>query len=129
MRLRTAILYVKDFQRMTRFYSEAFEIGPRTSQSSDNWAFFDIGETGFALHAIPAELANSIDIACPPVPREQIPVKLIFDVQDVEETRTRLELLGARSLRRPWQKPGEACDLADPEGNVFQICTRDSHSR
>lgn len=50
-------------------------------------------------------------------------MKLIFEVKDVESERSRLESLGIKLLRRPWQKPGEACDAVDPEGNVFQICS------
>lgn len=51
------------------------------------------------------------------------PVKLIFEVKDVESERARLESLGTRILRRPWQQPGMACDAVDPEGNVFQLCS------
>jgi predicted enzyme related to lactoylglutathione lyase len=57
--------------------------------------------------------------------REYEAVKLIFEVKDVEAERERLESLGLRTIRRPWQKPGEACDAVDPEGNVFQICSSD----
>jgi len=37
-------------------------------------------------------------------------VKLVFEVKDVEAERSRLESLGIQTLRRPWQKAGEACD-------------------
>ena len=77
----------------------------------------------FSLHAIPTEIAKSIEIGSPPTPREEDPVKLVFKVKDVELVRARLESLGVQILRRPWQKPGAACDAVDPEGNVFQICS------
>src|SRR5215469_16524594 len=77
----------------------------------------------FSLHAIPAEIAKNIEIASPPTPREEHPVKLIFEVKDVESECARLESLGIQLVRRPWHKPGEACDAVDPEGNVFQICS------
>ena len=123
MRLLTAMLYVKDMQSMKRFYSELLGAGPDTKRSSVSFAVFDTGVARFALHEIPAELARNIEIASPPIPREHDPVKLIFDVEDVEETRARLESHGAQVLRRLWQKPGEACDMADPEGNIFQLST------
>jgi predicted enzyme related to lactoylglutathione lyase len=126
MQLRSAILYVKDLERMKRFYSEMLGIVPTNHQWTDTWATFETGGSRFSLHAIPAEIAKNIEIGSPPTPREQDPVKLIFEVNDVESERARLESLGAQTLRRPWQKAGEACDAVDPEGNVFQICASGS---
>lgn len=117
------MLYVKDLERMRRFYGEMLGVPPINQEWTDVWAAFDTGGARFALHAIPAEIARGIDIASPPPPREKAPVKLIFEVKDVESERVRLESLGIQILRRPWQKPGEACDAVDPEGNVFQICS------
>jgi predicted enzyme related to lactoylglutathione lyase len=48
-------------------------------------------------------------------------MKLIFAVDSVPAERSRLEAMGITMLQRPWQKPNEACDGVDPEGNVFQI--------
>ena len=96
---------------------------PTNNDCLDAWATFETGDTRFALHAIPAEIAKNIEIKSPPIPRETDSVKLIFEVEDVESERARLESLGIQVLRRPWQKSGEACDAVDPEGNVFQICS------
>ena len=117
------MLYVKDLKRMRRFYADMLGVQPVNQEWADVWAAFDTGGARFALHAIPAAIANGIQIASPPSPREKDPVKLIFEVQDVEAERARLESLGIQTLRRSWQKPGEACDAVDPEGNVFQICS------
>lgn len=116
------MLYVKDLERMKQFYGDMLGVKPTNQNWTDVWAAFDTGGTRFALHAIPAEIAQDIEIALPPAPREQDPVKLIFEVKDVESERARLESLGIRILRRPWQQPGVACDAVDPEGNIFQIC-------
>lgn len=78
---------------------------------------------GFPSMRFPAEIAKSIEIESPPIPREEHPLKLVFDLKDVEVERERMEALGVQILRRPWQKPGEACDAVDPEGNIFQICS------
>jgi predicted enzyme related to lactoylglutathione lyase len=123
MQLRSAILYVKDLERMKRFYGEMLGTGTSNQRWTDAWATFETGGACFSLHAIPAEIAQQIEIQSPPVPREEQPVKLVFEVTDVELQRARLESLGIQILRRPWQKPGEACDAVDPEGNVFQICS------
>jgi predicted enzyme related to lactoylglutathione lyase len=121
MQLRSAILYVKDLERMKRFYSQMLGANPTNRDWTDAWASFETGGARFSLHAIPVEIAKSIRIESPPIPREQHAVKLSFEVKDVESERARLESLGVQTLRRPWQKPGEACDAVDPEGNVFQI--------
>ena len=117
------MLYVKDLERMKQFYGDMLGVQPASRNWSDVCATFDTGGARFALHAIPAEIAKHIDIASPPTPRENLPLKLIFEVKDVESERTRLESLGIEMLRRPWQQSGEACDGVDPEGNIFQLCS------
>lgn len=123
MQLRGAMLYVRDLERMKRFYGDLLGIQATNQNWTNVWATFDTGDVRFALHAIPAGIAETIEIASPPVPREQEPVKLIFEVTDVEGERERLESLGVQILRRPWQQPGVAFDAVDPEGNIFELCS------
>lgn len=117
------MLYVKDLERMKQFYGNILGVSPTNREWTDVWAAFDTDGFRFALHAIPAAIAKDMEIASPPAPREEHPVKLIFEVKYVESERARLESLGIRMVRRPWQNPGEACDAVDPEGNIFQICS------
>lgn len=126
MQLRGALLYVKNLKRMRKFYSEILQAEPTNQEWTDAWASFDEGAVRFALHAIPADIAANVEIASPPRPREDGVVKLIFEVEDVEAVHLRLEALGVQTIRRPWQKPGIACDAVDPEGNIFQICSSNS---
>jgi len=109
---------------MERFYGAMLGTSPTNQEWTDVSTTFETGCADFSLHAIPAEIAKGIEIESPPIPREEHPVKLIFEVKDVEAERARLESLGIQTLRRPWQKAGEACDAVDPEGNVFQICSQ-----
>jgi predicted enzyme related to lactoylglutathione lyase len=120
MQLRGAMLFVKDLHRMKRFYGEMLGVEPE-NRGADDWAVFDNGRIQFCLHAIPTALAVDIDIATPPETREEVAVKLMFEVKDLEAERERLESFGARIIRRPWQNRGEAFDAVDPEGNIFQI--------
>jgi predicted enzyme related to lactoylglutathione lyase len=122
------MLYVRDLERMARFYREMLGIKASNQNCTNAWATFDTGDVRFVLHAIPEGVAMSIEIACPPVPREHEPVKLIFEVEDVEGERERLESLGVQTLRRPWQESGQACDVVDPEGNIFQLCSSGSNA-
>lgn len=113
---------------MTGFYGEMLGIEPSNQTFTNASATFDTGDVRFVLHALPADIAKNIEIACPPVPREQEPVKLIFEVADAEGERERLESLGTQTLRRPWQQLGQACDVVDPEGNIFQLCSSGSNA-
>ena len=115
------MLYVRDLDRMKGFYSDLFGVQPSNHNWTDVWATFDTGGVRFALHQIPEDLARNIEIVSPAVPRENLPVKLVFEVMDVEGERARLESLGIQTLRRPWQEAGKACDAVDPEGNIFQL--------
>ncbi|MGH9613098.1 MAG: VOC family protein [Bryobacteraceae bacterium] len=117
MRLHRAMIYVKDLPRMREFYSQMLGIKPANEKWTGEWAEFDTGSARFALHAIPAYIARQIEISSPPQAREKDPVKLTFEVDDVEAERRRLASLGATMVQRPWG----SWDGIDPEGNVFGI--------
>lgn len=123
MRLRNAILFVKDMERMKRFYGEMLGVGAGVLDASGAMVRFETGGAGFSLHAIPAEVAEGIEIASPAVAREESAVKLVFDVADLERERGRIVSLGGRILERSWLGAG-VFDAVDPEGNVFQVCLR-----
>src|SRR5882757_4780138 len=50
---------------------------------------FEAGATRFSLHSIPPEIADQIRISSPPRPREENPVKLSFEVDDIASERQR----------------------------------------
>ena len=108
---------VKDLRRMRAWICEMLGVKPSNDTWTDSWTEFDAGGVQFALHAIPPEIASQIEITSPPRPRGQNPVKLIFEVEDVDSERARLESLGITMVQRPWG----AWDGIDPEGNVFGI--------
>ena len=87
---------------MRQFYSEMLGSQPVNRESTDTWAEFETGDARFALHAIPSEIANEIKISAPPQPREKNPVKLVFEVLNVEAERTKLQSRGVTMIRRPW---------------------------
>ncbi|MCM3873568.1 MAG: hypothetical protein ND895_23025 [Pyrinomonadaceae bacterium] len=118
MRLRCAMIFAKNIELMANFYRDAVGLTPITAESSEGWLEFDAGGVALALHAIPADIAKDIEITNPPTIREGTPIKLVFEVSDVEVARIRLMKHGARmSEPSAWG----SCDGADPEGNVFQI--------
>jgi catechol 2,3-dioxygenase-like lactoylglutathione lyase family enzyme len=117
MRLKCAMIFVKDLDRMAEFYGQTLGLKPRAETRTDAWVEFDAGNATLALHAIPPHLADRIEISSPPQVREKNPTKIVFAVEDVQSERARLEALGVTMVLRPWG----TCDGVDPEGNVFQI--------
>lgn len=53
MQLHSALLYVKDLERMKRFYGEVLGFRPSKQGWTDTWATFETGGAWFSLHAIP----------------------------------------------------------------------------
>ena len=120
MTLHGAMLFVKDLDRMTAFYTDVlgFTVVPETRLA--NWVEFQSNGSRFSLHAIPPEIAKGIVIDSPPVPREGGGTKLTFAVADVAATLARIEAMQLPLLRRPW---GEV-EATDPEGNIFGLRAR-----
>lgn len=117
MRLKRAMIYVKDVNCMAAFYENTLGLKAIEETRTHNWIEFDAGAIKFALHAIPAEIAEQVEISSPPRPRETNPVKLSFEVHDIAAELRRLESLRVVVVQRPWA----AYDGIDPEGNVFGI--------
>jgi extradiol dioxygenase family protein len=117
MRAALILLYVKDLPRMAAFYGGPLGLVADPKTRSDTWVEFDAGAIRLGLHAIPAGIAAGIEIAEPPVVREETPLKLIFAAEDVAAEAKRLEALGVTVFQHPWG----SFDALDPEGNVFGI--------
>ena len=117
MRLNRAIIFVKDLRSMAAFYGGTMQLELIDDSRTESWVEFDAGAIRLALHAVPSHIAENIEITQPPHAREDNPVKLIFEVDDLEARISSLESEGVKIVQRPWR----ACDVIDPEGNIFQI--------
>jgi catechol 2,3-dioxygenase-like lactoylglutathione lyase family enzyme len=113
MRLNRAMIYVNDLPRMTAFYGTT--LGLNVIAQMDDYVEFDTGASRFALHAIPISLRCVPSV--PVQPREKNPIKLSFEVENVDSECKRLERLGVTIVTRPWGSR----DGIDPEGNIFGI--------
>ena len=118
MALQGAMLFVKDLERMTAFYTDVLGMHVIPATRLPDWVEFESRGSRFSLHAIPAEVASTITIDSPPPPRERSATKLTFEVADVDGTLARIRAMGLPLLPRPWG----AIDATDPEGNVFGLC-------
>jgi predicted enzyme related to lactoylglutathione lyase len=117
-----AVLYAKDLDRLVEFYSLVAGIEPQTIEKGV--AILGSRPSQFVILRIPKRIADTIDIATPPEPREDTPLKLVFGVEDIAHARQRAAELGGamNAVEREWEFEGaKVCDGHDPEGNVFQL--------
>ena len=118
MHLKQVVLFVKNVNAMTGFYSGVLGLAPIVEECTADFVVLSAGSARLALHAIPPHIASTFTIEDPPVPREDTPIKLVFAVEDVAAERARLVAAGV-SMKELYS--WGACDGIDPEGNVFQI--------
>jgi predicted enzyme related to lactoylglutathione lyase len=117
-----AVLYAKDLGRLLDFYSSVAGIEPQTVEKE--YAVLGSRPAQFVIVRMPKRIADTIDIATPPEPREATPLKLVFAVEDLAHARQRAAKLGGaiNAAEREWEFEGaKVCDGHDPEGNVFQL--------
>jgi catechol 2,3-dioxygenase-like lactoylglutathione lyase family enzyme len=118
IRLGAAVVFAKDMPRLAEFYHEALGLPVIAAPMAPGWIEFDAGGVRLALHAIPPRIARQIEITTPPRAREETPIKLMFEVDDLEEVRRRLVRYGATMFE---PRSTGVCDGLDPEGNVFSL--------
>lgn len=118
LRLATAIVLAKDMERMVEFYHVALGLPLIDAPMAPGWIELDAGGVRLALHALPPREARKIEITNPPRAREESPMKLVFEVDDIDSTRRRLVQSGATMFE---PKAFGVCDGLDPEGNVFSL--------
>jgi len=119
------ILFAKDMQVLQRFYEDVLGLTRiNTADDSDGFITLDGGGIQLCLHNIPPAHAKKIEIKDPPVPRSDTPMKICFQVEDVEAVRAELQVKGVQVLKTMSSGSISFCDATDPEGNVIQISTR-----
>lgn len=118
MKLRQAMIFAKDMDRMTAFYRDGLGLREIPETRQEGWVELDAGGATLALHVIPEAIARDIEITDPPQARSDTPIKLVFETPDPTAARAHLVSLGA-VMNEP--RRGGSCDGLDPEGNVFQI--------
>jgi len=115
-------IYVKDLSKLTEFYTGLLELDIRQAESG--FAVLGRGAVELILVAMAPEWAQAVVITSPPEIREETPIKPLFPVKDIAQTRARAEGLGGRlkESAAEWAfHPYRVCDGYDPEGNVFQV--------
>ena len=117
-----AVLFAKDLRRVAPFYRAVMNAG--LLDAGANHETLDCGGFHLVIHQIPGALANSIEIANPPVRREATAIRLDFPVADINRARQHARRLGGEvdDQPPPWAVDSGSIYLGfDPEGNVFGL--------
>jgi predicted enzyme related to lactoylglutathione lyase len=116
------VVYVKDLRRMRSFYQVAFNMV--AIDESDDYCVLESEVLTMSLVAAPERIAAGITLSDPPLRRENVPIKLAFGVNSLDDLRPVLAELGGAvdPPQTQWSfRGGIHCDGVDPEGNVLQL--------
>ena len=77
------------------------------------------------IHSIPTQIADTISLTSPPVPRDEMAMKPVFEVGSLSNALAQVPLLAGVVTDRTFTSDGVTRhDIIDPEGNVIQIRSR-----
>ncbi|MDZ7653412.1 MAG: VOC family protein [Burkholderiaceae bacterium] len=116
------VVYAKDPTRVARFYEDV--AGLRVTELDDAFILLEGAGVELVVHAIPAAIASTFEIAVPPERREDGAIKPCFTVTDLQRARQRAAVGGGLldPAASEWTWRGlRHCDGHDPEGNVIQL--------
>ena len=108
---------------MTAFYREVIGMLEAPGGSAD-WQVLTSDGAELALHAIPKDVADKIEISDPPRPRHDVLVKVCFRVSDPKAVRDELLARGVQMFEPSGFGELVLCDGTDPEGNMIQFSNR-----
>ncbi len=120
-----AVLYAKNVARVCTFYQEV--AGLEMIRAEDDHVVLESPVFQLVILAVPAAIAATFEVATPPIPRTETPIKLFFPVVSIDEARRAAARLGGglNPADRVWVYQGfNICDGYDPEGNVVQFRER-----
>lgn len=117
-----AVIFVKDVARVARFYQQLVPMA--VTHEEEGLCVLSSASVELVIHAIPQQYAEGIEIAVPPVAREDSYLKLFFPCRDLAAARVAAAQLGGylQPPDKEWEARGfRACDGVDPEGNIIQL--------
>lgn len=117
-----AVIFARNVDMLARFYAA---VVPMAATGEDHGAILlETEAVQLVIHPIPKAIAARIDIASPPVLREDSAMKLVFAVDSLDRVRREAPALGGglKPASAAFATRGfRACDGHDPEGNIIQF--------
>jgi predicted enzyme related to lactoylglutathione lyase len=120
--LQGLVIFAKNKQTVSNFYQQTLGLKLEESDKTHDLLVGQGHEV--VVHAISKAYANSIEIASPPIPRDETPMKPTFVVDDLEAVRSAAKATGGhlKPLKQAWRFRGfVVLDGWDPEGNIVQF--------
>lgn len=116
------VIFAKSKDKVSAFYQQT--LGLKLQESEDSHDLLLGAGQEVVIHAISKRYADSIEIASPPVPRDEAAMKPTFVVADLAQVREAVKRTGGflKPLKQAWRFRGVVVlDGWDPEGNIVQF--------
>jgi predicted enzyme related to lactoylglutathione lyase len=121
----SAVLYVRDLISMSAFYEMCFAMVPL--DAADGFRTLASADWELSLVRVLPRSGADVAVSHPPRRRAESPVKLAFDVDDLDQAGSRVLTAGGwlEPADTVWEYRGRRhLDCLDPEGNVVQLRQR-----
>ena len=118
--MTTVVLWVDRFEECRNFYRSM--LGASLEHESEGFVDIRTPNHAVLLHRIPDEWAS--DTSQPAEPRDENPIKPVFEVSSIEVARASLSGSAGRLFDPSTQQTYGLmtyCDGVDPDGNVIQV--------
>jgi predicted enzyme related to lactoylglutathione lyase len=117
-----AVIYANNYERLSSFYEDVAGLDVR--ETDETSTILESETFQLVILQVPRHIATSIKIGEPMIRREGTPIKLVFYVGSISNTREKVMALGGElnAKEKEWGfDKHRVCDGHDPEGNIFQI--------
>lgn len=114
------LIYARRLDLVSRFYQAV--LGARVVHADADHEVLQSPDVQLLIHAIPPHIADGIEIAVPPAPREEQAIKPFFTVADLAEAERTVVDCGGAVCSPVWPGPGlRVRNVCDPEGNIVHL--------
>jgi predicted enzyme related to lactoylglutathione lyase len=122
------VIFSPDVRRLATFYERVLGAQPVAESGGDIRLVNDLDE--ILVHSIPEEVASGMVVTSPPVPRQNSPLKPVFEVGSLPSALQLVEAHGGVVTTRTFRIDDVTRhDVVDPDGNVIQLRSRFGGSR
>ncbi len=119
------VIFTKDVPRLASFYARVLAPTSTDSDAGDTRVFSPYDEV--VVHSIPKAIADTIVLSTPPTPQEDVAIKPVFIVDDIDDALEAVVPGGGLVTTRSFVLDGIARhDIVDPDGNIVQLRARTS---
>jgi predicted enzyme related to lactoylglutathione lyase len=123
LEMSSLVVFSINVRRLAVFYETVLGVERLDESSGDIRLINERDEV--LIHSIPEKIAKDIEITSPPAPRENSPLKPVFDVVSLERALGSVEATGGVITGRGFSLDGlTRRDVLDPDGNVIQLRCR-----